>query len=143
MLSILKRLIPFYALQSSRYTPLLIKKIQVPALVYIHLTHVSESLLDETILQINKVIIKAIADGKPLPCLVLVIDITFSPDGLTNEAAWQMALEIIQVVDQQYPDLQDRFVGISDDPHKLPLRDLLTNKLKLEEIDNKHLFIFE
>lgn len=139
MQSVFKRLFPFHVLPPSRFTPRPIKKVQVPTLAYIHLTYDSESLLDETKSQINK----AIANGKPLPCLVLAIDITCFPDGLTNETAWQTAQEIIQFVDQQYPDLLDRFVGISDDLHRLPLRDLLTDKLKLEEIDNQHLFIFE
>ena len=82
--------------------------------------------------------------GNPMQSLVLMIDIVCIFEGISPEIARQLSQDVLKWIDQEFPDLRDRFVGVSDDPKSLPLRHLvLTRCMAFGEIDNQHLFIFE
>jgi len=94
--------------------------------------------------QVVEFVEKTRKDGQQIQNLVVAIDITGSPDQIVRGYAEQLGHSILFALDQHYPRLRDRFVGISDDESRLPLRDLMrTGSLAWEEIDNQHLFVFE
>lgn len=55
-----------------------------------------------------------------------------------------MGRYILQYVDEEYPDLKIRVVGITDDDKRRPIRDgVPTQTLTLDDIDDVHLFTLE
>ena len=98
----------------------------------------------EIIRQINALVTEYVSTDQLTKNLVVAIDITCEPDLIAEGIAGQLAQAILSSLDQYYPNLRDRFVGISDDEARLPLHELMrTGKLAYEEIDNQHLFVFE
>ncbi len=94
--------------------------------------------------QIRQMINQSDLANHPIENVILAIDFSLPAKQLDLHTAQQIAQTTLQTVDQCYPAIRDRFVGISDDAKILPLRDLMqTGKLALEEIDNQHLFVFE
>ena len=119
-----------------------IRQVQCPKIIYHHLEM-------GNLQTITKEKVVAVVEELPLQDgliqnSVIAIDISLTVDEIDSGMALQIAQQILQEIDHYYPAIRDRFVGISDDEQKLPLRDLmLTGKLALEEIDNQHLFVFE
>ena len=121
-----------------------IRLIQSPVWVHCHLILKDDLSLEELGYQTIDAIEKVIKDDKQIQNLVVAVDITFQTGSMSTKFAVQRAQAILSKLDQNYPKLRDRFVGISDDETCLPLHGLMrTGKLDWEEIDNQHLFVFE
>jgi len=120
------------------------RHVQSPILIYHNLSFDFAKSEQEVIQQVCELVDRNMAKDQFFQNVIVAIDISCPPDLITTGIAGQLAQTILSSLDQQYPVLRDRFIGISDDAKKLPLRDLMqTGKLALEEIDNQHLFVFE
>jgi len=122
-----------------------IRQVYAPALMHCCLKIDASSFLQEDFRhKISQEINEMIFGGNPMQSLVLMIDIVCIFEGISPEIARQLSQDVLKWIDQEFPDLRDRFVGVSDDPKSLPLRHLvLTRCMAFGEIDNQHLFIFE
>ena len=80
----------------------------------------------------------------PLNQVGLVFDLIATPEQIQSGTAHRVAQLILDYVDQNYPGLLLRYLGITDDESRRPMRDiLLTKQLQLEDVDNQHLFVIE
>ncbi len=80
----------------------------------------------------------------PLDQVGFVFDLLVTPEQIESGTAHRVAQLILDYVDQSYPGLLLRYVGITDDESRRPMRDiLLTKQLQLEDVDNQHLFVIE
>jgi hypothetical protein len=121
-----------------------IQAVESPVLIHHHLVLDLNRPTQDATQQVVELVEETLEDGQKVQNLVIVIDITSSPDLVIKGHAKRLAQSVLSTLDQQYPGLRDRFVGISDDERRLPLRDLMrTGALAWEEIDNQHLFVFE
>jgi hypothetical protein len=121
-----------------------VQLVRSPVLLYQHLILDSHLSIDETSYQIIELVENTIKEGQRVQNLVVTIDITCSPEMILEGCAVDLAQSILIELDQYYPELRDRFVGVSDDEKHLVLKDLMcTGALAWEEIDNQHLFVFE
>jgi hypothetical protein len=122
----------------------LIQQVYAPVLMHCCLKIDASSLSEDSRHKISQQINEMISGGNPMQSLVLMIDIVCIFEGINSEIARQMSQDVLKWIDQEFPNLRDRFVGVSDDPQLLPLRHLvLTRSITFSEIDNQHLFIFE
>jgi hypothetical protein len=81
---------------------------------------------------------------RPQPQIALLFDIVATPEQIANGDAHEIAQYILRYVDEQYPDLKLRTVGITDDDNRRPARDIvLTQTMQMDDIDNVHLFVVE
>ena len=118
--------------------------VQSPVLLYQHLILNATLPIDETNHQVIELVEMTIKDGHLVQNLVVAIDITSTSDLICKGVVADLAQSILLELDQSYPELGDRFVGVSDDEKHLVLKDLMcTGALAWEEIDNQHLFVFE
>ena len=118
------------------------KLVQRSFLVYasIHQTRAFDSIAVE----IRQLISEMTCENRKIHNMVLAVDLICTPDAIAGGKSQQLAGEMLAFIDRQFPDIRDRFVGITDDEHTLPLYALLiTGVLALEEIDNEHLFVME
>ena len=118
------------------------KFVQSSFLVYasIHQTRTFDSIATE----IGQLIRETIREDRHINDMVLAVDLISTPDAIDGGESQQLAGEMLEFIDRQFPTLRDRFVGITDDENKLPLQALLiSGTLALEEIDNEHLFVME
>jgi len=91
--------------------------------------------------QIDEGIAKA---NIPLNQVSFVFDVIATPEQIKSGTAQRVARLILDYVDQNYPGLLARYVGVTDDENRRPMRDIiLTRQLQLEDIDNEHLFVVE
>ena len=119
-----------------------LKFVQSSFLVYasIYQTRAFDSIATE----IGQLISETIREDKHINDMVLATDLISTPEAISGGESQQLAGEMLAFIDRQFPDIRDRFVGITDDEHTLPLYALLiTGVLALEEIDNEHLFVME
>ena len=119
-----------------------LKFVQSSFLVYasIHQTRAFDSITTE----IGQLINETIRKDRHIHDMVLAVDLIRTPEAIDGGEAQQLAREMLELIDRQFPTLRDRFVGITDDENKLPLQALLiSGTLALEEIDNEHLFVME
>ena len=119
-----------------------LKFVQSSFLVYasIHQTRVFDSIAVE----ISQIISEMTCENRKIHDMVLAVDLICTPEAIAGGESQQLAGEILEFIDRQFPTLRDRFVGITDDKHTLPLYALfITGALALEEIDNEHLFVME
>ena len=119
-----------------------LKFVQSSFLVYasIHQTRAFDSITTE----IGQLIRETIRQDRHINDMVLATDLISTPEAISGGESQQLAGEMLAFIDRQFPDIRDRFVGITDDEHTLPLYALLiTGVLALEEIDNEHLFVME
>ncbi len=94
--------------------------------------------------QIEACIQRAGGSGTRHDQMVLGVDIVATPEQIGAGAAHGMGRYILQYVDEEYPDLKIRVVGITDDDERRPIRDgVLTQTLTLDDIDDVHLFTLE
>ena len=99
---------------------------------------------DSITAEISKLISEMLNENRQIQNLVLAVDLVCIPDAIAGGDAQQLARKILQFIDRKFPNMRDRFVGITDDESKLPLQGLLiSGALALEEIDNEHLFVME
>ncbi len=143
----MQSLIPssIFGLEVARQTrQTLVRQVYAPVMTHCCLEADSPSLPCNISQIISQQINKTISSSSPIQSLVLMIDIVCAFEITHPEMASQMAQDIFLLVDQEYPDLRDRFVGISNDQQCLPLRHIiLTRSLAFGKIDNQNLFIFE
>jgi len=119
-----------------------LKFVQKSFLVYasIHQPRAFDSIAAE----VSQLISEALSENRQTHNLVLAIDLISTAEAVSWGESQQLAVEILEFIDHQFPNIRDRFVGITDDEHTLPLYALLiTGVLSLEEIDNEHLFVME
>ena len=119
-----------------------LKFVQSSFLVYasIHQTRAFDSIAVE----ISQLISEMTRENRKVHDMVLAVDLVCTPEAIAGGRSQQLAEEMLEFIDRQFPDIRDRFVGITDDEHKLPLQALLiSGTLALEEIDNEHLFVME
>jgi hypothetical protein len=115
-----------------------------PVWVHCYTTIEQGSLIEERILHIIEILEESSEFDQQIQNLVIAIDITLQLGYLLPKFAEQLALAIFSNLDQRYPELRDRLVGISDDEAFSHLNDFIrTGNLAWEEIDNRHLFVFE
>jgi len=99
---------------------------------------------DSIVVEISQLISEMTCENRKIHDMVLAIDLICTQDAIAGGEAQQLAGEMLEFIDRQFPTLRDRFVGITDDENKLPLQALLiSGTLALEEIDNEHLFVME
>jgi hypothetical protein len=121
-----------------------IQLVQSPVLLYQHLILDETLPINETSQQVFELVEKSIENAHQTHNLVVAIDIICSPEFIFEGYGADLAQSILFELDQSYPELRDRFVGVSDDEKHLVLKDLMcTGALAWEEIDNQHLFVFE
>ena len=100
--------------------------------------------LEELMFQTIDAVEKSLIAGQQIQNLVVAIDITSQTGSISKILAEKVVQAILLTLAQKYPELRDRFVGISNDETCLLLHDLMrTGKLAWEEIDNQRLFVFE
>jgi len=119
-----------------------LKFVQSSFLVYagIHQTRAFDSITTE----ISQLISEMTCENRNIHDMVLAVDLICTPDAISGGRSQQLAGEMLEFIDRQFPTLRDRFLGITDDENKLPLQALLiSGTLALEEIDNEHLFVME
>jgi len=119
-----------------------LKFVQSSFLVYasIHQTRAFDSIA----IEISQLISEVLSENRHIHDMVLAIDLICTPEAIARGESQQLAGEMLAFIDRQFPDIRDRFVGITDDKHTLPLYALLiTGALALEEIENEHLFVME
>jgi hypothetical protein len=76
--------------------------------------------------------------------IVLAFDIVATPAQIAVGEAHETARLILEYVDANYPGLNNRCVGITDDDERRPMRDtLLSRRLSPDDIDDVHLFVVE
>lgn len=121
-----------------------ITQIHSPAFLHQHLKLDRNSSSLDAYQQITNRVEKFIETGHSPHNVVVASDITCHPDLIGGEFTEHLAKSILISLDQEFPGLRDRFVGISDDENRLPLHGLMrTGALAWEDIDNIHLFIYE
>jgi len=119
-----------------------LKFVQSSFLVYasIHQTRAFDSIAVE----ISQLISEMTCENRHIHDMVLAVDLISTPEAIAGGESQQLAEEMLEFIDRQFPTLRDRFVGITDNENKLPLQALLiSGTLALEEIDNEHLFVME
>jgi len=118
------------------------KLVQRSFLVYVSI-HQAQA-FDSITAEISKLISETLNGNRQIQNLVLAVDLVCIPDAIAGGDTQQLARKILQFIDRKFPNMRDRFLGITDDEHTLPLYALLiTGALALEEIDNEHLFVME
>jgi len=118
------------------------KFVQGSFLVYTRI-HQTQS-FDSITAEITQLIIKTLSENRNIHDIVLAVDLICTPEAISRGESEHLAGEILAFVDRQFPNIRDRFLGITDDDHTLPLYALLiTGALALEEIDNEYLFVME
>ena len=111
-------------------------------LVYASIHHTQS--FDSITAEISQLISETLCENRQIHGLVLVVDLISTADAISRGESKQLAEELLGFIDRQFPNIRDRFVGITDDEIKLPLLGLLiSGALALEEIDNEHLFVME
>ena len=121
-----------------------LKMVRSTSLVYgsIHQTRMTSN--NSITAQISQLISDTLSERKLIQDIVLAIDLISTSNAISNGKAQKIAIKTLRSIDQQFPNLRDRFVGITDDENTLPLQAILiTGALSLEEIDNEHLFVME
>jgi len=119
-----------------------LKFVQRSFLVYasIHQARAFDSITTE----ISQLVGKTLTENRRIQNLVLAVDLISTADAVSRGESQQLARELLEFIDRQFPNIRDRFMGITDDESKLPLQGLLiSGALALEEIDNKRLFVME
>ena len=118
------------------------KLVQGALLVYASIPQTQS--FDSITAEISQLVSDTLNENRKIQNLVLAIDLICVPDNIADGESQQLAGELLGFIDRQFPNIRDRFVGISDDEIKLPLQGLLiSGALALEEIDNEHLFVME
>jgi len=121
-----------------------IRQVKSPTLIHRHLKLDLTASLDDAKSQLVQIMEGVVIQDHLIQNLVMAIDISLPVKQIDSETAKQLAQKILLSIDHNLPSVRDRFVGISDDEKRLPLRDLLcTGVLAWEEIDNIHLYVFE
>lgn len=118
------------------------KLVQMSFLVYASIpqAHAFDSITEE----ISQLVGETLTENRRIHNLVLAVDLISTAEAISRGEPQQLAGELLEFIDRQFPNLRDRFVGITDDENKLPLQGLLiSGALALEEIDNEHLFVME
>jgi len=119
-----------------------LKFVQGSFLVYASIHHTQS--FDSITAEISQLISETLCENRQIHGLVLVVDLISTADAISRGESKQLAEELLGFIDRQFPNIRDRFVGITDDEIKLPLLGLLiSGALALEEIDNEHLFVME
>lgn len=99
---------------------------------------------DSITTEISQLVGETLTENRRIQNLVLAVDLISTADAVSRGESQQLAGELLGFIDRQFPNIRDRFVGITDDENKLPLQGLLiSGALALEEIDNEHLFVME
>jgi hypothetical protein len=130
--------------KSKTLTSRKVRLVHSPKLIHHHLQLEENAPTGETIREVIENIENSMEADQQTYNLVVAIDITCQPDLIAEGFAPQLAQSVLLTLDEHFPWLRDRFVGISDDETCLPLHDLMrTGKLTWEEIDNQHRFVFE
>lgn len=131
-------------LQTYRRRESAIHLITPPAVVHSRLSLARQESLAMAQKRITIAVGKALADGRRMTRLVLLFDITASPEQIHSGLALRTADELMTWIQSQYPGLKDVFLGISDNESVFTARDVLvTGRLALGDVDNIHLFLIE
>lgn len=94
--------------------------------------------------QIDECLRMSIAQGAALADIAVAFDIVATRKQIRAGAAHRLARYLLQYMDQKYPTLHARFVGITDNDARRPGRDtVITQTLQAADIDNRHLFVVE
>ena len=119
-----------------------IKLVQRSFLVYASISQAQG--FDPINAEISQLVGGTLNENRRIHNLVLAVDLISAADAISRGEPQQLARELLGFIDRQFPNIRDRFVGITDDEIKLPLQGLLiSGALALEEIDNEHLFVME
>ena len=74
----------------------------------------------------------------------LAFDVVATPAQIAQGEARRLARHLLTYLDERYPRLRARFVGVTDDDSRRPGRDLvLLGRLSHDDIDGQHLFVFD
>ncbi|MEW6406636.1 MAG: hypothetical protein AB1649_33055 [Chloroflexota bacterium] len=118
------------------------KLVQGSLLVYASIPQAQS--FDSITAEINQLVSDTLNEHRKIQNLVLAVDLICVPDTIADGESQQLAGELLGFIDRQFPNIRDRFVGITGDESKLPLQGLLiSGALAFEEIDNQHLFVME
>ena len=119
-----------------------LKFVQRSFLVYVNIYQTRA--VDSITAEIGQIMNETLSENRQIQNLVLAVDLVCTTDVIADGESQQLARKILQFVDRKFPNMRDRFVGITGDENKLPLQGLLiSGALALEEIDNEHLFVME
>jgi hypothetical protein len=69
------------------------------------------------------------------------LDIVATPEQIRSGTARAIADHLLAYMDDHYPGLFATYVGITDDPHRLPVRGLTTERLAQDDLDDERLFV--
>ncbi len=95
-------------------------------------------------MQVDGAIRQILQEGGDLSTTAVLCDVVATPEQIRGGAATNVARHILAYVDQNYPTLKTRIVGITDDDNRRLIRDLvLTGRLKKTDIDGVHLLELE
>ena len=93
--------------------------------------------------QVDECILNA-KDLYPMHRIGLAFDIVATPKQIARGEARRLAKHLLAYIDERYPRIRARFVGVTDDDRRRPGRDVvLLGTLSRDAIDNKHLFVFD
>jgi hypothetical protein len=74
----------------------------------------------------------------------LAFDVVATPTQIAQGGALRLARHLLAYMDERYPRLHARFVGVTDDDSRRPGRGVvLLGRLSQEAIDGQHLFVFD
>lgn len=85
-------------------------------------------------LQIDKVYKEALKKA-PAEEIIIAFDLTATKSQIDADVAEKMAQRIIKYIDEKYPEVGTRLIGITADDDKRPLRDLLILRKQFTEKD--------
>ena len=93
--------------------------------------------------QVDECIMNA-KDLYPMHRIGLAFDVVVTPAQIARGEARRLAKHLLAYIDERYPQIRARFVGVTDDDRRRPGRDVvLLGTLSRDAIDNKHLFVFD
>ena len=93
--------------------------------------------------QVDECILNAL-DIYPMHRIGLAFDVVATPAQIGQGEPQRLARHLLAYLDERYPRLRARFVGVTDDDSRRPGRDLvLLGRLSPDDIDGQHLFVFD